>query len=72
MEELSKQQNIEAVDALMDDQNECKMRLVDRRAVDESVAHLRGYGFQPDEILRCLTRYFYVDLDILNEALATH
>ena len=72
MEELSKQSNIDAVDALMQGQDEYKMRLVDRGAVFESVAYLRGHGFQGDEIQRCLIRYFYVDLDVLNEALATH
>ena len=72
MEELSKQNNIDAVDALMDEQDEYKLRLVDRGAVFESVAYLRGHGFQVDEIQRCLIRYFYVDLDVLHEALATH
>ena len=72
MEEPSKQKNIDAVDALMDEQDEYKTRLVDRGSVFESVAYLRGHGFQVDEIHRCLIRYFYVDLDMLHEALATH
>lgn len=72
MEEFSKQKNIDAVDALMDEQDEHKMRLVDRGAVFESVAYLRRHGFQGDEIQRCLIRCFYVDLDMLHEALTTH
>ena len=72
VEEFSKQSNIDAVDALMDEQDEYKLRLDDPDAIRESVAYLRHHGFMADEIQRCLIRYFYVDLDMLHEALVTH
>ena len=72
MDQVAKERNIDAVDALMDAQDERKMRLVDRTAMFEAVAHLRTHGFQTHEIARCLVRYFYVDLDMLDEALALH
>jgi len=70
MEEQSKQRNIAEVDALMDAHDAFKQRLDDPEMMAESVAHLREHGFGADEIHRCLVRYFYVDLDMLNEALA--
>jgi len=72
MDPISKQRNIAEVDALMDAQDETKQRLVDRAAIFESVAYLRRHGFCAEEIHRCLVRYFYVDLDMLNEALTLH
>ena len=72
MEIGSKQRNIDEVDALMDAQDERKVRLDDRESVFESVAYLASHGYGVDEIYRCLVRYFYVDLDILGEAVAVH
>lgn len=46
--------------------------LVDQRAIRDSVAYLLDHGFDKDEVQRCLVRYFYVDLDLLNEALTAH
>lgn len=72
MDVLSKERNIAEVDALMDARDETKQRLVDRGAIFESVAYLTRHGFCAEEIHRCLVRYFYVDLDVLNEALTLH
>jgi len=69
MEEIAKRRNIDLVDALMDAQDERKLRLVDRAAIADSVGYLQQHGFNATEIARCLVRYFYVDLDMLNEAL---
>ncbi|MEQ1952803.1 hypothetical protein [Mesorhizobium sp. CN2-181] len=72
MEILSKDRNIAEMDALMDAQDDRKTKLVDRRAIHESVSYLRSHGFDTEEVQRCLVRYFYVDLDLLNEALTEH
>lgn len=70
MNELERQRNIEAVDAWMEAREDEKERLIDRHAISKSVGHLRSHGFRVDEIYRCLTRYFYVDLDLLDEVLS--
>lgn len=49
-----------------------KELLVDRHAIFESVRYLRDEGLDQDQILRCLVQHFYVDLDLLNEALRHH
>ncbi len=72
MQVLSKDRNIAEMDAFMDAQDDRKTKLIDRRAIHESVAYLRSHGFDADEVQRCLVRYFYVDLDLLNEALTEH
>ncbi len=72
MHDMPKSQNIAAVDLFMDAQDESKAKLVDRTAIFESVAYLHSHGFAADEIERCLVRYFYVDLDLLAEALTRH
>jgi len=72
MQNLSKDSNIFAMDAFMDSQDDSKAKLVDRKAIVESVSYLRSHGFEPEEVQRCLVRYFYVDLDLLNEALTEH
>ena len=41
-------------------------------AIFESVTYLRSHGFKTDQVERCLVRYFYVDLDLLNEVLTEH
>ncbi len=46
--------------------------LVDRKVIFDSVRFLQDRGFGPDEIQRCLVDHFYVDLDLLNEALRHH
>lgn len=72
MEILSKDRNIAETDALMDAHDDRKTKLIDRRAIQESVSYLRSHGFDAEEVQRCLVRYFYVDLDLLNEALTEH
>jgi hypothetical protein len=69
---LSKQQNIADLNAVMDAQDDNKSKLVDRQVIHDSVAYLLHHGFDADEVQQCLVRYFYVDLDLLNEALTTH
>jgi hypothetical protein len=49
-----------------------KELLVDRGVIFESVRYLEEQGLDQDEILRCLVHHFYVDLDLLNEALQPH
>ncbi len=46
--------------------------LVDRKVIFDSVRFLEERGFDADEIQRCLVDHFYVDLDLLNEALRHH
>lgn len=59
-------------DAQMDVEDDRKELLVDRRAIYDSVSYLLDHGLSRDEVQRCLVRYFYVDLDLLNEALTAH
>ena len=63
--------NFADADAFMETQG-VKAHLVDRHAVFESVAYLRSQGLDADDVERCLVRYFYVDLDLLSEALTQH
>ena len=56
-------------DVLVDIEDDRKDLLVDRRAIYDSVAYLLDHGLTRDEVQRCLVRHFYVDLDLLNEAL---
>jgi hypothetical protein len=63
--------NIAALDACADLDDQPKMRLIDRSAITESVHYLSAHGFEASEIQACLVRYFAVDLDLLNEALRT-
>lgn len=72
MQEASKEGNIAALDAFTNLGDGPKMRLVEPRAIAESVQYLRIHGFDADEIERCLVRYFHVDLDVLSEALTRH
>jgi hypothetical protein len=60
------------MDAFIEAQGGIKTKLVDRRAIYESVSYLRSHGFDAEEVQLCLVRYFYVDLDLLNEALTEH
>jgi hypothetical protein len=53
-------------------QDDRKELLVDRGVIFESVRYLEEQGLDQDEILRCLVHHFYVDLDLLNEALLHH
>jgi hypothetical protein len=59
-------------DAFLDVEDDRKDLLVDRRAIFESVIYLLDHGLTREEVQRCLVRYFYVDLDLLNEALTAH
>ena len=72
MQGLSAEANISALDAFMESHGQLKSKLIDMRAIMESVTYLRNHGFTPDQVQRCLVRYFYVDLDLLNEALSEH
>ncbi|MDQ6437814.1 hypothetical protein RB623_27490 [Mesorhizobium sp. LHD-90] len=72
MEILYKDRNIADMDAFMDAQDDRKTKLIDRRAIHESVSYLKNHGFDAEEVQRCLVRYFYVDLDLLHEALTEH
>jgi len=69
---LSRDLNFADADALVEAQGGAKAQLVDRHAVFESVAYLRDQGLDAEEVERCLVRYFYVDLDLLSEALTEH
>jgi len=59
-------------DAFLHVEDDRKDLLVDRRAIFESVTYLLDHGLTREEVQRCLVRYFYVDLDLLNEALTAH
>lgn len=72
MQSLSKEQNFVEMDAFIDAQGGIKTKLIDRNAIFESVSYLRNHGFDAEEVQRCLVRYFYVDLDLLHEALTEH
>ncbi len=72
MQTLSKDANIAQLNMAMDAQDDQKIKLIDRQVIHDSVAHLMSHGFDIDEVQRCLVRYFYVDLDLLHEALTTH
>lgn len=70
MQELT--QHRSATEALLDVEDDRKELLVDRQAVFDSVSYLLDHGLTRDEVQRCLVRYFYVDLDLMNEALTAH
>ena len=72
MQGLSAEATRSAIDMFMESQGQMKAKLIDRRAILESVNYLRNNGFSADEVQRCLVHYFYVDLDLLNEALTEH
>jgi hypothetical protein len=72
MQGFSAETDRSAIDMFMESQGQMKAKLIDRRAILESVNYLRQNGFSPDEVQRCLVHYFYVDLDLLNEALTEH
>jgi hypothetical protein len=72
MHGLTKDINFAETDAFMEAQGGIKSKLIDRHAIFESVAYLRSHGFETEQVERCLVRYFYVDLDLLNEALTEH
>lgn len=72
MQTLSKEANIARLNMAMDAQDDHKAKLIDRAMIHDSVAYLMDHGFDGDEVQRCLVRYFYVDLDLLHEALTTH
>lgn len=50
--------------------DDCKMRLVERPMIAASVELLRDKGLGTEDIVRFLTRVFYVDLDELAAVMA--
>lgn len=46
-----------------------KRRLTGRREIATAVDFLVSHGFGPDDIPIQLARYYYVDIDIVNEVL---
>ena len=72
MQSLSRNLIFAETDAFVEAQGGIKMKLIDRNSIFESVAYLRSQGFDEEEVARCLVRYFYVDLDLLNESLTQH
>ena len=72
MQGLSKGLNFGDAEALVEAQGGVKSKLIERQAIFESVAYLLGHGFNAEQVERCLVSCFYVDLDLLNEALTQH
>lgn len=72
MQDLAATHRIFLNDPTFEVRDDAKMQLVDRRTVFEAVSYLRDQGFDADEVERCLVRSFYVDLDLLSEALVEH
>jgi hypothetical protein len=72
MQGLAAEADLSALDAFVESHGQVKSKLIDTRAILESVSYLRSHGFTTDQVQRCLVRYFYVDLDLLNEVLTEH
>ncbi|MBX3569690.1 MAG: hypothetical protein KF914_16630 [Rhizobiaceae bacterium] len=72
MQELTQHRSAIEADSFVEVEDDRKELLVDRQAVFDSVSYLLDHGLTRDEVQRCLVRYFYVDLDLLNEALTAH
>jgi hypothetical protein len=72
MHDLSASHRIFLNDPSFEVRDDAKMQLVERRTVFEAVSYLRDQGFEAEDVERCLVRFFYVDLDLLNEALTEH
>jgi len=70
MQGLSKGLNFGDAEGLVE--GGVKSKLIERQAIFASVAYLRSHGFDAEQVERCLVHYFYVDLDLLNEALTQH
>jgi hypothetical protein len=72
MQGFSAESSRSAIDMFTESQGQMKAKLIERRAILESVNYLKSNGFSSDEVQRCLVHYFYVDLDLLHEALIEH
>ena len=51
-------------------EDNAKKRLTDRLDIIMAINILRGQGYDNDDLIREITRIFYVDLDEYNEILA--
>ena len=51
-------------------EDNAKKRLTDRLDIIMAINVLRGQGYDHDDLIREITRIFYVDLDEYNEILA--
>ena len=51
-------------------EDNAKKRLTDRLDIIMAINILRGQGYDHDDLIREITRIFYVDLDEYNEILA--
>jgi hypothetical protein len=72
MQDISASHRIFLNDPTWEVRDDAKMHLVDRTVIFEAVSYLRDQGFDAQEVERCLVRFFYVDLDLLSEALTEH